>query len=168
MRPREDISEALEVSRVFQLGSDLPSLCLHDWVRVSFAFHSLWLLVARMALSSFLWVGSPFVYSSGWGICFWQRGNLPFLFKKTAQRIPLPTVLIDLLGCWIWSSKLRQEGASYRLLATMPSFKNGIGHTFTKEVDENSCCLHHRDISSFKAQSSSQDNPENHSWEETS
>ena len=30
LRPREDISEVLEVSRVFQQGSDLPSLCLHD------------------------------------------------------------------------------------------------------------------------------------------
>ena len=35
LRPREDISEVLEASRVFQLGSDLPFLCLHDWVRVS-------------------------------------------------------------------------------------------------------------------------------------
>ena len=30
LRPREDISEVLEVSRVFQLGLDFPSLCLHD------------------------------------------------------------------------------------------------------------------------------------------
>jgi len=35
LRLREDISEVLEVSRVFQLGSDFPSLYLHDWVRVS-------------------------------------------------------------------------------------------------------------------------------------
>ena len=30
LRPREGISEVMEASRVFQLGSDLPSLCLHD------------------------------------------------------------------------------------------------------------------------------------------
>jgi len=45
LRPREDISEVMEVSRVFQLGSDLPSLCLHFWVRVSFSstlFDSWW------------------------------------------------------------------------------------------------------------------------------
>ena len=45
LRPTENISEVLEVSRVFQLGSDLPSLCLHDWVRVSFSsilFDSWW------------------------------------------------------------------------------------------------------------------------------
>ena len=45
LRPREDISEVLEVSRVFQLGSDLPSLCFHDWIRVSFSstlFDSWW------------------------------------------------------------------------------------------------------------------------------
>ena len=45
LRPREDISEVLEVSRVFQLGLDLPSLCLHDWIRVSFSstlFDSWW------------------------------------------------------------------------------------------------------------------------------
>ena len=37
LRPREDISEVLEVSRDFQLGLDLPSPCLHDWIRVSFS-----------------------------------------------------------------------------------------------------------------------------------
>ena len=45
LRPREDISEVLEVSRVFQLGLDLPSLCLRDWVIVSFSsslFDSWW------------------------------------------------------------------------------------------------------------------------------
>ena len=30
LKPREDISEVMEASRVFQLGLDLPSLCLHD------------------------------------------------------------------------------------------------------------------------------------------
>ena len=30
LKPREGISEVLEASRVFQLGSDLPSFCLHD------------------------------------------------------------------------------------------------------------------------------------------
>ena len=30
LKPREDISEVMEASRVFQLGSDLPSLYLHD------------------------------------------------------------------------------------------------------------------------------------------
>ena len=30
LRPREGISKVLEASRVFQLGSDLSSLCLHD------------------------------------------------------------------------------------------------------------------------------------------
>jgi len=30
LKLREDISEVMEASKVFQLGSDLPSLCLHD------------------------------------------------------------------------------------------------------------------------------------------
>ena len=45
LKSREDISEVLEASRVFQLGSDLPSFSLHDWVRVSFSsslFDSWW------------------------------------------------------------------------------------------------------------------------------
>jgi len=49
----------------------------------------------------------------------------------------------------------------------MPSLKNGIDCTFTEEVDENSCCLHYCDMSIFKAQGSSRDNPENYYWEET-
>ena len=35
----------MEASRVFQLGSDLPSLCMHDWIRVSLSstlFDSWW------------------------------------------------------------------------------------------------------------------------------
>ena len=35
LKPREDINEVMEASRVFQLGLDLPSLCVHDWTRVS-------------------------------------------------------------------------------------------------------------------------------------
>ena len=45
LKPREDISEVMEASRVFQLGSDLPSLCLHDWIRAilsSTLFYSWW------------------------------------------------------------------------------------------------------------------------------
>ena len=45
LRPREDIGEVLEASKVFKLGSDLPSLCLHDWIRVilfSTLFDSWW------------------------------------------------------------------------------------------------------------------------------
>ena len=45
LKPREDISYVLETSRVFQLGSDLPSFSLHDWVRPSFSsnlFDSWW------------------------------------------------------------------------------------------------------------------------------
>ena len=45
LKPREGISDALEASRVFQLGSDLPSFSLHDWVRASFSsnlFDSWW------------------------------------------------------------------------------------------------------------------------------
>ena len=45
LKPREDISEVLEAGRVFQLGSDLPSLCLHNWIRASFSstlFDSWW------------------------------------------------------------------------------------------------------------------------------
>ena len=45
LKPREDISEVMEASRVFQLGSDLPSLCVHDWIRVnssSTLFDSWW------------------------------------------------------------------------------------------------------------------------------
>ena len=45
LKPREDISDVLEASRVFQLESDLSSFSLHDWVRVSFSsslFDSWW------------------------------------------------------------------------------------------------------------------------------
>ena len=45
LRPREGISGVMETSRVFQLGSDLPSLYLHDWTRVNFSsnlFDSWW------------------------------------------------------------------------------------------------------------------------------
>ena len=45
LEPREDISDVLEASRAFQLGLDLPSFSLHDWVRVSFSsslFDSWW------------------------------------------------------------------------------------------------------------------------------
>ena len=45
LKPREDISDVLEASRVFQLGLDLPSFSLHDWVRASFSsnlFDSWW------------------------------------------------------------------------------------------------------------------------------
>ena len=45
LKPREGISEVMEASRVFQLGSDLPSFCLHDWTRVTLSsnlFDSWW------------------------------------------------------------------------------------------------------------------------------
>ena len=45
LRLKEGISEVMETSRVFQLGSDLPSLYLHDWTRVNFSsnlFDSWW------------------------------------------------------------------------------------------------------------------------------
>ena len=45
LKPREDISEILEASRVFRLRSNLPSLFLHDWIRVSLSstlFDSWW------------------------------------------------------------------------------------------------------------------------------
>ena len=45
LKPREGISEVLESSRVFQLGSDLLSFCLHDWTKVTFSsnlFDSWW------------------------------------------------------------------------------------------------------------------------------
>jgi len=45
LKPREGISEIMEASRVFQLGSDLPSLCLHEWTRATFSsnlFDSWW------------------------------------------------------------------------------------------------------------------------------
>ena len=45
LKPREDISYVLEASRAFQLGSDIPSFSLHDWVRASFSsnlFDSWW------------------------------------------------------------------------------------------------------------------------------
>jgi len=45
LRPREGISEVMEASSVFQLGSDLPSLYLHVWTRVNFSsnlFNSWW------------------------------------------------------------------------------------------------------------------------------
>ena len=37
LKPREGISEMMEASRVFQLGSDLPSFCLHEWTRATFS-----------------------------------------------------------------------------------------------------------------------------------
>ena len=45
LKPREGISEMMEASRVFQLGSDLPSLCLHEWTKANFSsnlFDSWW------------------------------------------------------------------------------------------------------------------------------
>ena len=35
LKPREGISKIIEASRVFQLGLDLPSLCLHEWTRAT-------------------------------------------------------------------------------------------------------------------------------------
>jgi len=37
LKPREGISEVMDASKVFQLGSALPSFCLHDWTRVTFS-----------------------------------------------------------------------------------------------------------------------------------
>ena len=37
LKPREGISEMMEASRVFQLGSDLPSFYLHEWTRATFS-----------------------------------------------------------------------------------------------------------------------------------
>ena len=37
LKPREGISEIIEAFRVFQLGSDLPSLYLHEWTRATFS-----------------------------------------------------------------------------------------------------------------------------------
>ena len=37
LKPREDVSNVLEASIIFQLGSDLPSFSLHDWVIASFS-----------------------------------------------------------------------------------------------------------------------------------
>ena len=45
LKPREGISEMMEASRVFQLGSNLPSLYLHEWTRATFSsnlFDSWW------------------------------------------------------------------------------------------------------------------------------
>jgi len=44
LKPREGISEMMEASRVFQLGSNIPSLCLHEWTRATFSnlFDSWW------------------------------------------------------------------------------------------------------------------------------
>jgi len=45
LKPREGISEMMEASRVFQLGLDLPSLCLYEWTRATFSlnlFDSWW------------------------------------------------------------------------------------------------------------------------------
>ena len=36
LKQREGISEMMEASRVFQLGSDLPSFCLYEWTRATF------------------------------------------------------------------------------------------------------------------------------------
>jgi len=37
LKLREGISEMMEASRSFQLGSDLPSLYLHEWTRATFS-----------------------------------------------------------------------------------------------------------------------------------
>ena len=45
LKPREGISEVMEASKVFQLGSYLSSICLHDWTRVTLSsnlFDSWW------------------------------------------------------------------------------------------------------------------------------
>ena len=45
LKPREGINEIMKASRVFQFGSDLPSLCLHEWTRATFSsnlFDSWW------------------------------------------------------------------------------------------------------------------------------
>ena len=45
LKPREGMSEMMEASRVFQLGSDLPSFYLHEWTRATFSlnlFDSCW------------------------------------------------------------------------------------------------------------------------------
>ena len=45
LKLREGINEMMEASRVFQLGSDLPSLSLHEWTRATFSlnlFDSCW------------------------------------------------------------------------------------------------------------------------------
>jgi len=44
----------------------------------------------------------------------------------------------------------------------VPDFENGIGYTFTEEIDESSYCPHNCDISIFKAQGDPRGNPENH------
>ena len=52
LKPREDISDVLEASRAFQLGSDLPSFLLAWLGQSQFFFQPLWLLVARMVFPS--------------------------------------------------------------------------------------------------------------------
>ena len=37
LKLREGTSEIMEASKVFQLGSDLPSLCLHEWTKATFS-----------------------------------------------------------------------------------------------------------------------------------
>ena len=70
LKPQEDVSEVLETGRVFQLGSYLPSLYLHDWIRVSISstpFDSWW-----QEWCSHLFCGSvhPLCISLDEKICF--------------------------------------------------------------------------------------------------
>ena len=39
LKPREGMSEAMEDFRIFQLGSNLPSLHRYEWTRASFTLH---------------------------------------------------------------------------------------------------------------------------------
>ena len=96
LRPREGISEVLESSRVFQLGLDLPSFCLHDWTRVNFSsnlFDSWWQerhshLFCGLAYSRCIALDSEFVSNSD--VIYYS------FFRKIIQRTPLSTVLTDL------------------------------------------------------------------------
>ena len=92
LRPREGISEVIKTSRVFQLGSDLPSLYLHDWIRVNFSSN----------LFDSWWQEWHFHLFCGWCIAldgeFASNSEVIYysFFRKNIRWTPLPTVLTDL------------------------------------------------------------------------
>ena len=96
LKPREDISDVLEASRAFQLGSDLPSFSLHDWVRASFSsnlFDSWW-----QEWRSYLFCGPVHPLCIALDGEFASNSEVIFhsLFRGITWRILLPTVFTDL------------------------------------------------------------------------
>ena len=96
LKPREDVSDMLEASRIFQLGSDLPSFSLHDWARASFSsnlFDSWW-----QEWRSHLFCGQVHPLCIALDGEFASDSDVIFhsLFREITWQILLPTILTDL------------------------------------------------------------------------